>query len=207
MHPNIKTLLDCIELEEKEQVQRFRLDQQHSLKQLKAEGLALHPLMVTRKNFGYLDYPEISFRLAFPAESSLFKDGAAIECFYQGEEPVKAVLLNLDGKTGEFRIFAPDFPDWIEEDGVGIKLSPDTRTTGIMKNALTDLEKNPSLFKLFREWHEEKLQTDFESKIDAFFEFIKTHCIFSQIPNYNSFPSATDYLQSQIHRTVIISSV
>jgi ATP-dependent RNA/DNA helicase IGHMBP2 len=165
MHPNIKTLLDCIELEEKEQVQRFRLDQQHSLKQLKAEGLALHPLMVTRKNFGYLDYPEISFRLAFPAESSLFKDGAAIECFYQGEEPVKAVLLNLDGKTGEFRIFAPDFPDWIEEDGVGIKLSPDTRTTGIMKNALTDLEKNPSLFKLFREWHEEKLQTDFESKI------------------------------------------
>ena len=155
MHPTIKTLLECIELEEKEQVQRFRLDQQHSLKQLKAEGLALHPITVTRKNFGYLDYPEISFRLPFPTETGLFKDGAAIECFYQGEEPVKAVLLNLDGKTGEFRIFAPDFPDWIEDDGVGIKLAPDTRTTGIMKKSLTDLEKNPPLFKLFSEWHEE----------------------------------------------------
>ena len=167
MHPNIKTLLDCIELEEKEQVQRFRLDQQHSLKQLKAEGLALHPLTVTRKNFGYLDYPEISFRLPFPTETGLFKDGAAIECFYQGEEPIKAVLLNLDGKTGEFRIFAPDFPDWIEDEGVGIKLAPDTRTTGIMKKSLLDLEKNPPLFKLFREWHEENLPSENENKISG----------------------------------------
>ena len=152
-HPDIKKLLQCIDLEEKEQVSRYRLDEQHSLKSLKAAGLALHPIVVTRKNFGYADYPEISFRLNFPAETNQFKDGAAIECFFTGEEPVKGILISLDGKTGEFRLFAPDFPDWIEDIGVGIKLAPDQRTTGIMKTVLNELENNQPLFKLFEELH------------------------------------------------------
>jgi ATP-dependent RNA/DNA helicase IGHMBP2 len=154
-HPHIIKLLQCIDLEEKEQVKRYSLDQQHTLKTLKAEGLALHPVTVTRKNFGYADYPEISFRLNFPAETNLFKDGAAIECFCTGEEPVKGVLLNLDGKTGEFRLFAPDFPDWIEDAGVGIKLAPDQRTTTIMKTALNNLEQNKELYKLFTQLHDD----------------------------------------------------
>ena len=149
----IKLLLQCIDLEEKEQVKQYSLDQQHTLKALKAEGLALHPISVTRKNFGYADYPEISFRLNYPTETNLFKDGAAIECFIQGEEPVKALLLNLDGKAGEFRLFAPDFPDWIEDSGVGIKLAPDQRTTSIMKSVLNNLENNKPLFKLFEQLH------------------------------------------------------
>ncbi len=149
----ILNLLRCIGLEEKEQVQRYSLDQQHTLKSLKAEGLALHPIIVTRRNFGYADYPEISFRLAFPPEANMFKDGAAIECFCTGEEPVKGVLLNLDGKAGEFRLFAPDFPDWIEDDGVGIKLAPDQRTTTIMKTVLNNLETNKELYPLFQYLH------------------------------------------------------
>ena len=148
-HPQIKKLLRCIELEEKEQVKRYSLDQQHTLKSLKTEGLALHPLVVTRKNFGYADYPEISFRLNFPAETNLFKDGAAIECFFAGEEPVKGILISLEGRTGEFRLFAPDFPDWIEDNGVGIKLAPDQRTTTIMKKVLEQLENNKDLYPLF----------------------------------------------------------
>src|ERR1700712_4184461 len=151
--PYISKLLQCIDLEEKEQVKRFSLDQQHTLKSLKAEGLALHPISVTRKNFGYADYPEISFRLNFPAETNLFKDGAAIECFCTGEEPVKGILMNLDGKTGEFRLFAPDFPDWIEDDGVGIKLAPDQRTTSIMKTVLNNLEFNKERYRLFEQLH------------------------------------------------------
>jgi ATP-dependent RNA/DNA helicase IGHMBP2 len=153
MHPQLQKLLNCVELEEKEQATRYSLDQAHTLKQLKAEGLALHPLIVTRKNFGYADYPEISFRLAFPPETNLFRDGAAIECFISGEEPVKGVLISLDGKSGEFRLFAPDFPDWIEDDGVGIKLAPDTRTTSIMKKVLNELEQNKKLFRLFEQVH------------------------------------------------------
>ena len=89
MHPYLQNLIQSIDLEEKEQAQRFRLDEQHSLKSLKAEGLALHPITIARKTFGYADYPEISFRLPFPTETNLFKDGAAIECFCAGEEPSK----------------------------------------------------------------------------------------------------------------------
>ena len=151
--PHIKNLLACINLEEQEQVQRYSLDQQHSLKALKAEGLALHPITVIRKNFGYADYPEISFKLSYPVEINLFKDGAAIECFCTGEEPVKGVLLNLDGKSGEFRLFALDFPDWIEDKNVGIKLAPDQRTTHIMKTTLNNLEANKTLYRLFEEIH------------------------------------------------------
>ncbi len=153
MHPHVQLLLQCINLEEKEQVQRYSLDQQHTLKQLKAEGLALHPIIVTKKNFGYADYPEISFKLSFPPEAHLFKDGAAIECFIAGEDPVKGVLISLEGKNGEFRLFTPDFPDWIEDDGAGIKLAPDTRTTSIMKKVLNELENNKPLFKLFEQLH------------------------------------------------------
>lgn len=153
MHPHLQTLIQCIDLEEKEQVFRFRLDQEHNIKTLKAEGLALHPINVVRKYFGYADYPEISFRLPFPAETGLFRDNSAIECFYMGEDVLKGVLINLDGNTGEFRIFAPDFPEWIEEKGVGIKLAPDTHTTGIMKKVLQDLENNKPLFRLFQQIH------------------------------------------------------
>lgn len=157
MHPYLLTLLQCIDLEEKEQARRYSLDQVHTLKQLKAEGLALHPVIVTRKNFGYADYPEISFKLSFPPEANLFRDGAAIECFIAGEEPVKGVLISLEGKNGEFRLFAPDFPDWIEDNGVGIKLAPDTRTSLIMKRALQGLESNKALFKLFEALHDETI--------------------------------------------------
>ena len=161
MHPYIQRLIQCIDLEEKEQAQRYSLDLQHTLKQLKAEGLALHPLIVIKKNFGYADYPEISFKLSFPPEANMFRDGAAIECFISGEEPVKGVLINLDGKNGEFRLFAPDFPDWIEDNGVGIKLAPDTRTTSIMKKILNELENNKPLYKLFEQLHNENEETVF----------------------------------------------
>lgn len=171
-HPYIAILLRCIDLEEKEQAKRFSLDQQHTLKSLKAEGLALHPIIVTRKTFGYADYPEISFRLSFPAESSFFKDGAAIECFCAGEEPVKGMLLNLDGNSGEFRLFTPDFPDWIEEDNVGIKLAPDQRTTTIIKTTLNALPANKELNKLFEELHKEKSNSFIhQSKINSSLHF------------------------------------
>ena len=169
LHPQIQLLIKCIDLEEKEQAGRYSLDQQHPLRALKAEGLALHPLIVTRKTFGYAEYPEISFKLPFPPEENMFRDGAAIECFVAGEEPVKGVLLGLDGKTGEFRLFAPDFPDWIEDDGVGIKLAPDTRTSMIMKTALKELPEHKRLNKLFEKLHgkTEELDTGLSTPMDV----------------------------------------
>lgn len=157
LHPHIKNLLHCIDLEEREQEKKYKIDQFHSLKLLKAEGLALHPIKVVRKSFGYADYPEISFRLAFPADTSSFKDGAAIECFFEGEESIKGIIMNIDGAKGDFRIFAPDFPEWIEEDGVGVKLSPDHRTNEIMKKALKDLVEIPQSKFLFNKIHSDEM--------------------------------------------------
>ncbi len=155
-YPYIKQLLAAVAEEEKEEIKRYSLDQQHTLKLLKAEGLALHPIKIIRKNFGYADYPEISFQLPYPADTSRFRDGAAIECFATGEVPIKGVLINLEGKSGEFRLFAPDFPDWIEDDSAGIKLAPDQRTTTIMKTVLNGLENNKESFTLFKQLHDEK---------------------------------------------------
>ena len=149
----IINLINCINLEEKEQIKRYSLDQQHSLKALKAEGLAIHPITITRKNFGYADYPEIHFKISYPTETSLFKDGVAIEFFCTNQEPVKGVLLHIDGKNGECRLLAPDFPDWVEDDGVGIKLAPDQRTTTVMKTALNNIEQNKHLNDLFIKIH------------------------------------------------------
>ena len=154
-HPYLKKLLYAISLEEKEEIKRYSLDQVHTLRSLKLEGLALHPIVITKKNFGYAEYPEITFRLPFPADTGSFRDGVAIECFCAGEEPVKGILMNLEGKVGEFRLFAPDFPEWIEDDKVGIKLAPDQRTTGIMKTVINGLEQNKMLYPLFERLHAE----------------------------------------------------
>lgn len=160
MHPHIRKLIACIELEEKEQASRFRLDQQHSLKSLKAEGLALHPITVTRRSFGYADYPEVSFRLSYPAETGSFRDGIAIECFREGEEAVKGIMLSMEGRSGEFRLFAPDHPEWLEDGHVGIKLAPDTRTTTILKKTLEQISNRKDLARLFEQLHggEKQLQ-------------------------------------------------
>jgi ATP-dependent RNA/DNA helicase IGHMBP2 len=157
-HPHINRLIQCIELEELEQAERYKLDAQHNLKALKSEGLAIHPVKVVRKSFGYAEYPEITFKIPYPAETGNFRDGAAIECFCQGEEGIKGITLTIDGKKGEIRLFAPDFPDWIEDDGVGIKLTPDTRTTSIMKKAVLAIPSNKRMETLFLKIHNSQNQ-------------------------------------------------
>lgn len=171
-HPYIKKLLEAISLEEKEEIKRYSLGQEHNLKSLKAEGLALHPINVTRKTFGYADYPEITFRLLFSADISQFRDGTAIECFCSGEESMKGILLSIDDKTGEFRLFAPDFPDWIEDDNVGIKLAPDQRTITIMKSVMNALENNKKLYQLFNDLHDGDLQYNGKAVDEIKIEFI-----------------------------------
>ena len=172
-HQHILHLLKCLDLEDQEQAKRYQLDEQHSLKSLKSEGLAIHPLRVTRKSFGYAEYPEISFRIGFPLETSNFKDGMAIECFCQGEESVKGILLSFDGRQGEFRLFAPDFPDWIEDEGVGIKLTPDIRTSTLMRKALNEIQLNKRIENLFNQTHSEEQHFEHKAhKIDPKITFL-----------------------------------
>ena len=152
-HPHLTKLIQCINLEEQEQIKRYGLNEQHSLKSLKAEGLAIHPISVQQKNFGYADYPEFTFKINYPTETNLFRDGVAIECFLQGQEPIKGILLSQDGNKGECRLFAPDFPDWIEEKSVGIKLAPDQRTNTLLKKVLNEIEENKNVFEIFNAIH------------------------------------------------------
>ena len=154
-HPHQKHLINCISLELKEQEKKYRLDPQSGLKQLKSLGVVLDPISVVRKSFGYADYPEIMFKLPYLCDTSLFKDNSAIECFIEGEDPIKGVLLGIDGQKGGFRLYAPDFPDWIEEKGVGVKLAPDHRTIELMKEAIKDINNVPEVNALFHKIHGE----------------------------------------------------
>lgn len=140
-HPRIQYLLAGIKLEEQAQHERFNIQGSGNLKQLKRDGLALHPIKVTRKTYGFAEYPEISFRVPLSQDTSSFRDSAAIEVFYENENAVKGILLNISGSAGELRLFAPDFPDWIEQHGVGIKLTPDTKTHEIIESTLFALDE------------------------------------------------------------------
>jgi superfamily I DNA and/or RNA helicase len=134
-----------LDAEEKEQGMRYRED----------EGLRLKGIQIQRKSMGYLDYPELSFRIPFPTETTVFRDGTAIELRYQQEEPVKGMLLEFDGRQGAFRLYAPDFPDWIEERGLQLVPAPDTRTTGILKDAIRAIPEDRRLSSLFKAIHGE----------------------------------------------------
>jgi ATP-dependent RNA/DNA helicase IGHMBP2 len=170
-HSHIIHLIDCIDLEIKEQEKRYQFDAQSGLKQLKAVGVVLHPISITRKTFGYADYPEILFRLPFLGDTSNFRDNSAIECFIEGEESVKGVLLRMDGQKGEFRLFAPDFPDWIEDKGVGIKLAPDHFTSETMKKAVRNIAIEKEVQTLFENIHGNELfGSDLSSKLKIDFQ-------------------------------------
>ena len=152
-HPHQSHLISCINLEVKEQKRRYNLEADVGLKHLKSTGVALHPINVTRKTFGYADYPEISFTLPYYSDTSNFKSNGAIECFIEGEDPIKGVFLGIEGKKGSFRLFAPEFPDWIEDKGVGIKLAPDQYTNQCMIDAVKVAGDAPILKQLFENIH------------------------------------------------------
>ncbi|HPI54182.1 MAG TPA: AAA domain-containing protein [Chitinophagaceae bacterium] len=159
-HPHITHLLKCLQLEFQEEERRYKEIQAAQLKTLVQQGLVLYPLTVSRKSFGFADYPEVTFRLSNFSGSHQFYNGASIELFCDQEEPVKGVLLSIENKSAECRLFAPDFPDWIEEKGVGMKLIPDQRTMDIMKKALLSIPEIPHVYELFRQLHDPNFPVD-----------------------------------------------
>lgn len=153
LHPHQQKMLDWISLEVEEQNKRYRIDGGQGLKFLRSVGALIHPLNVTRKSFGYADYPEISFRIPYPCDTSNFKDNSAIECFVEGEEPVKGIILYNEGKSVSIRLYAPDFPDWIEDKGVGVKLAVDHYSSECMSEAVHGISDDPRMSELFGNIH------------------------------------------------------
>jgi len=156
-HLHIQKLLKCINLEEKAESLKYTFNENTSVKALKSEGFIIHPIKVTRKYFGYADYPEFSFAIQFPNDTSNFRDGISIELFIEGEEPIRGMLLSLVGKKGEVRLYAPSFPDWLEESGVGVKLSPDHRTNEVLRDSVSKLQDNEKLYEVFRNFHKDEV--------------------------------------------------
>ena len=99
-HPTLLNQKRMILLEFEEQKRRFQSSESNDLRSLKNQGLVLHPIQVTRKRFGFADYPEIEFKLLFNQDSSSFKSGVSIECCFEGEESIQGVLLFLKGNQG-----------------------------------------------------------------------------------------------------------
>ncbi len=164
LYPHEINLLNWIDAEIKEQRDRFKRIDGTNLAQFRALGILIYPIQVTRKSFGYADYPEIAFNIPYPADISGFRDGAAIECFIEGEEPVRGTLQFVEGKKGSVQLIAPDFPDWIEDKGVGIKLAPDDYTNKQMREAVKNIATNERLNTLFQQLYENK---SFETSLEA----------------------------------------
>lgn len=152
-HPHQQKMLDWISREVDEQNRRYRIEGGQGLKYLRAAGALIHPVNVSRKSFGYADYPEVSFRIPYPCDTSNFKDNAAIECFVEGEDPVKGILLFNEGRMITVRLYAPDFPDWIEEKGVGVKLAVDHYSSECMSEAVRNISSEPRMQELFQKIH------------------------------------------------------
>ncbi len=155
-------ILACLDLEEAEQKARYASE----------PGYLLKGLRVTRRGMGYLDYPEVAFRLPFPTDASLFRDGTPVECIPAGEAPVKGLLVEFDGRQGLLRLFAPDFPEGLEDGGLMLRAAPDTRTTAILRKALSRITDDRRLAGRFARLHGlEACGVDGDRRTDASIAF------------------------------------
>jgi len=166
-HPHLSQLIANVQLESDAQEDKYSSKQGANYKQLKAEGVLLQPIKVHRKTYGYADYPEITFSVLYPSESNAFRNGASIQLICDNEDPVKGLLLYLDGNKGEVRLFAPDFPDWIEDRGVGIQLVPDQRTNTMMLKSLKLIPDSKKLSQLFQSIHSKQSNEPMEKQLST----------------------------------------
>jgi predicted DNA helicase len=153
MNEHLQQLLACIDLEQKAQEAKYGSKSGISFKELKKQGLLIHPLRITNRSYGFADYPECTFTIPYPSENNLFKAGIPIQLVHTGVEPVKGMLLFMDTNSGSFRLHSSEFPDWLEERGTAIQLAPDIRTFKQMRKAVEAIEEHPVSIKLFERIH------------------------------------------------------
>ena len=138
------------------------------------------------------------------------RENSAIECFFDDEERIKGILLGFDGVKGTFRLLAPDFPDWIEEKGVGIKLAPDHFTSKVLKFAVNDIANNAELEALFQKIHgKESFGKIDSSSLKIVFDnpnlnLSQQNAVIGVIQNENITISGGDLLENGIRRNVRI---
>jgi len=155
---------ELIRIEKDAQNQRYGSTvNAQSLKELRQLGLIIHPLKITHRYFGLGDFPLLDFQFVYGTDRSLFKGGTSIEMFGVDGQLVPAQLMDIDDKGGSIKLLSEDFPDWIEEKGIGMKIAPDNRTFGVMDKIMIQLQQgeNENL-KLFANYLTGKYTTSVE---------------------------------------------
>jgi superfamily I DNA and/or RNA helicase len=142
-HPRLQWLHEQLLLEQDAQNERFQL--RGNLKELAREGVLIQHFRVVNKRFGFADYPEFTATVSPHQNTDGFRDGGYVELFCADEAKVQGMILSNDGRKFECRVFAPDFPDWLEDKQAAIHVVPDTKTHDCAVETLKRLEKDEFL--------------------------------------------------------------
>ena len=151
----IQRLRGLLKMEQHEQEQKW-LSKGTDYKQLRSEGVLLYPIHVNKRRFGFADYPVLEFSFSYTLSNPSFRSGAPVALF-DGEtgDHINGSLISLSEYRGEILLYTHDFPDFIENKNIGIRLTPDTRSFDQMHGVLKRIEKNenPELTKKFEIIH------------------------------------------------------
>lgn len=146
------TLLECLKLEKEEHLRKFSATDKISLTQLKKDGLLIQPIRIINRNYGFADYPEIRISIPYFSGNNSFRDGMSLEVF-SDEGNTRAVLLSNEGNQMQIRLYSSDFPDWIEDKNVGVRIVPDTYTFSKMEESVNVIPETKELTQLFNQLH------------------------------------------------------
>ena len=137
----IQSLRNLLRAEQEAQEKRW-FNASLSIKELRHKGVVISPIQITRKRFGYADYPVLHFSFSHEYNQTQFSGGSPIAVFSENsEELCNGQLLTIAQGKGELTLFADDFPDWLDNGRVGIKLLPDSRSFNQMHVVLKSIEK------------------------------------------------------------------
>ncbi|PKR81405.1 hypothetical protein CW751_04935 [Brumimicrobium salinarum] len=162
----IQEIRSLLRLEEEEQEKKW-FEKDVSLKELRKEGAILHPVKIQNKSFGYTDQPVItvSFHAEGGVNRAFFSEGTPVAVFLPNTDDIcNGQLLSIAERKAEVLLYTDDFPDWIDEKGIGIKRLPDNRTFQQMHGVLKRISKgeNKRLTELFEIVHGLKKQKPLE---------------------------------------------
>jgi ATP-dependent RNA/DNA helicase IGHMBP2 len=151
----IQSLRNLLRAEQETQEKRW-FNSSLSTKELRHKGVVISPIKISRKRFGYADYPIIHFSFSHEYSQTQFNGGSPIAVFNEkSEELCNGQILTISQGKGELTLFSDDFPDWLDSGRIGIKLLPDSRSFNQMHGVLKSIEKGEDahLEKLFAYLH------------------------------------------------------
>jgi superfamily I DNA and/or RNA helicase len=136
----IQQQINFIHKEKEAQIQQFgAVLSSDKLKEMKQAGVFISGLRIVHTYYGLGDYPLLDFQFLYPVNTIQFKPGSSIELVSSDGISCSAKLIDISEKRCTIKLVQEDFPDWIDEKGLGIKLCPDYRTLSLMEKEMANL--------------------------------------------------------------------